>query len=448
MRGTAVLISLLVFLAGCAAELDTEQAHICALLPAAIEPEGAAIDILRQAPGAGGRAVRVLYRSARADGSRHDGEIRCTFGGEGLSGGRLDLLAVESDGRPLTDIQLHVLKRWYLGSEGVAAEAAARDLPRALPLVGMLLPRDIAYALQLFINAVPLAGLDALLALAYALVYGLVGRIMFGFGEVAVIGGFGTAIGLALAVAFGISAPLAALPIGFGAAVFVSTLGGVALAAMLARPLAHRRGLALVVASIGLAVAIPEALRLAQGAGDLWTQTFFREPVTLIAAPGFPVTTTAMQGVVVGLSLAAMAVLAFGLRRSGAGRAWRAVAEDAGTAELLGVDGGRVMLNTFAVAGALAGLAGFLLVVHYGGIGFSAGLLLGLKALLAAVVGGVGSLAGAALAGALVGVLETLWSGYFPLAYKDVAVLGALTFLLVLRPGGLLGFAHTGPRPV
>ena len=170
--------------------------------------------------------------------------------------------------------------------------------------------------------------------------------------------------------------------------------------------------------------------------------------MTLIAAPGFPVTATAMQAIVVGLSLAAMAALAVGLRRSGAGRAWRAVAEDASTAELLGVDGGRVMLRTFAVAGALAGLAGFLLVVHYGGIGFSAGLLLGLKALLAAVVGGVGSLAGAALAGALVGVLETLWSGYFPLAYKDVAVLGALTFLLVLRPGGLLGYADSGPRLV
>lgn len=447
MRGAAVISWLVLLLAGCAADLDAEQARICSLLPAAIEPEGSSIEILRQAPG-GARAVRIAYRALRADASPRDGEVRCTFGGAGLSAGRLDLVAVEADRRPLTDIQLHVLKRWYLGAEGVAAEAAERDLPRSAPLIGVPLPRDLAYALQLLVNAVPLASLDALLALAYALVYGLLGRILFGFGEVAVIGGFGTVIGLAMAITLGISAPAAALPIGLVAAVFVSTLGGLALAGILARQLAHRLGLALVVASIGLAVAIPEALRLAQGAGDLWPPTFFRAPVTLIAAPGFAVTATAMQAIVVGLSVLAMVALAVGLRRSGAGRAWRAVAEDARTAELLGVDGGRVMLNTFAVAGALSGLAGYLLVVHYGGIGFSAGLLLGLKALLAAVVGGVGSLAGAALAGALVGVLETLWSGYFPLAYKDVAVLGALTFLLVLRPGGLLGFADRGPRPV
>lgn len=448
MRGAAGVLGLFLLLAGCAADLDPEQARICALLPAAVEPEGTAIEIFRRAPGARDLQVRIAYRAVRADGGRHSGEIGCGFAGEGLAGGRLDLVAVESDGRRLSDIQLHILRRWYLGAEGVAAEAAARDLPKAPPLLAVPLPRELAYALQLLVNAAPLAGLDALLALAYALVYGLVGRILFGFGEVAVIGGFGTVLGLGLAVTLGLTAPAAALPVGLAAALMVSTLAGIALAALLGSLLRHRRGLGLVVASVGLAVAIPEALRLAQGAGDLWTQTFFREPVTLVAAPGFPVTATAMQAIVLGLSLVALAALGIGMRRSGAGRAWRAVAEDAGTAELLGVDRGRVMLRAFAASGALAGIAGFLLVVHYGGIGFSAGLLLGLKALLAAVVGGVGSLAGAALAGALVGVLETFWSGYFPLAYKDVAVLGALTFLLVLRPGGLLGYAGTGPRQV
>jgi branched-chain amino acid transport system permease protein len=447
MRCAAALLGLVFLLVGCAADLDPGQVRVCALLPAALEPEGTSIEIFHVARGGTGD-IRVTYRAERPERAPQESEVRCVFAGQGVAGDRLELVVVETDGRRLSDIQLHVLKRWYLGGEGVVAEAAERDLPRAPPLVGLPLSLETAFALQLLVNAVPLASLDALLALAYALVYGLVGRIMFGFGEVAVIGGFGTVIGLGIAVAAGLSGPAVALPIGLVAAIAVSTLAGIALAAILARPLARRRGLALVVASIGLAIAIPEALRLAQGAGDLWTQTFFREPVTLIAAPGFPVTATAMQAIVAGLALVAMSALALVLRRSGAGRAWRAVAEDAGTAELLGVDGGRVMAGTFAVAGAFAGLAGFLLVVHYGGIGFSAGLLLGLKALLAAVVGGVGSLAGAALAGVLVGVLETVWSGYFPIAYKDVAVLGALTFLLVLRPGGLLGYAEAGPRQV
>jgi branched-chain amino acid transport system permease protein len=212
--------------------------------------------------------------------------------------------------------------------------------------------------------------------------------------------------------------------------------------------LARGRGLALVVASVGLAIAIPEALRLAQGAADRWVQTFLRDPVPLIAAAGFSVTATPMQGLVAALAIASMLALGLVMARTPAGRAWRAAAEDPGAAALFGVDLNRVAFLTFVASGALSGLAGFMLVANYGGIGFSAGLLLGLKALLAAVVGGVGSLAGAALAGALIGIVETFWSGYFEIAYKDVAVLALLTMLLVLRPGGLLGFAERGPRPV
>lgn len=121
------------------------------------------------------------------------------------------------------------------------------------------------------------------------------------------------------------------------------------------------------------------------------------------------------------------------------GRAWRACADDAGMAALCGVNVGRTISRTFVVSGAYAGIAGAIIAIHYGGVGFTMGTILGFKALTAAVVGGIGSLSGAMLGGLLVGAVETLWSAYLPVAGRDIAVFALLAFVLVLRPHGLLG---------
>ena len=109
------------------------------------------------------------------------------------------------------------------------------------------------------------------------------------------------------------------------------------------------------------------------------------------------------------------------------------------------MNGDRLFAATFLLAGLLAGLAGWIVAAHYGNVSFSMGAMLGLKALVAAVVGGIGSVPGAFLGGVCVALIETGWSAYFDIEARDIVLFSLLIVVFVLRPGGLLGF--TGPTP-
>ena len=102
-------------------------------------------------------------------------------------------------------------------------------------------------------------------------------------------------------------------------------------------------------------------------------------------------------------------------------------------------NGPRLLMQTLALAGAMAGLSGMLIVAQYGGLGFAGGFQYGLKALIAAIIGGIGSVPGALLGGFAVGLFETLWSAYLPIEARDMALYAALVVFLIFRPGGLLG---------
>jgi branched-chain amino acid transport system permease protein len=136
------------------------------------------------------------------------------------------------------------------------------------------------------------------------------------------------------------------------------------------------------------------------------------------------------------------------LARTRFGRAWRAFADDPPTAALFGIDGQRLLALTFLLAGLLAGLAGWIVAAYYGNVSFSMGAMLGLKALVAAVIGGIGSVPGAFLGGICVALVEAGWSAYFDIAARDIVVFSLLIVVFVLRPGGLLGFAGPKPRDV
>jgi branched-chain amino acid transport system permease protein len=113
----------------------------------------------------------------------------------------------------------------------------------------------------------------------------------------------------------------------------------------------------------------------------------------------------------------------------------------------MGVDQNRTLVQTMLLAASLSGLCGVLTTLFYGGVGYAGGLITGLKALIAAIIGGIGSIPGALVGGLLLGVAETMWAGLFQIEYRDPAIFIGLAVLLWLRPGGLFGHSDWPSQP-
>ena len=429
MRIVGVL-ALLLALAGCARELETDQARLCRMALPALSRGDAAVAILRQTEDADGRGVALAYRETPGARER---AAHCRFRRPGRPLHSSELQEIALDGRPLDATHLYFLIRFWLATpEGRAADplplGRIDDLPR--------LSKSAAYALQQTFNALPSTAVYALLAAAYSLIYGLIGRINFAFGALAAAGGYGAAFGAALFA----GAPPGYVLLSAGVLGVVVALGwGVACGAWALAPLRGRSGQQVLIATIGLSIFLSEFLRLTQGAALAWVAPVLNAPFGLVRAGDFIVTTSADALFSAAVALLAGLALVGAMRLSRFGREWRAYADDALAASLFGVDPDAMFLKTFALASALAGLAGFVMTMFYGAVGYQAGAMLGLKALVAAILGGVGSVPGALIGGLLLGGFEASWSAYLPIDYRDVATYALLSILLALRPGGLLG---------
>ena len=134
-----------------------------------------------------------------------------------------------------------------------------------------------------------------------------------------------------------------------------------------------------------------------------------------------------------------MSIFAYIISSTSLGRSQRACEQDQLMASLLGINVDRTISLTFVMGAALAAVASVLFVLYYGVIDFYIGFHAGIKAFTAAVLGGIGSLPGAMLGGLLIGLIETFWSAYFSIEYKDVAAFSILVLVLIFRPTGLLG---------
>jgi len=159
----------------------------------------------------------------------------------------------------------------------------------------------------------------------------------------------------------------------------------------------------------------------------------------LIESETFTVNLSYLQIMIVVVTIVLMGTFTLLISRTALGRAQRACEQDRTMAELLGINVDRTISLTFVSGAALASVAGIMFVLYYGVIDFYIGFLAGIKAFTAAVLGGIGSLPGAMLGGLLIGLIETFWSAYFTIEYKDVAAFTILVLVLIFRPNGLLG---------
>ena len=201
---------------------------------------------------------------------------------------------------------------------------------------------------------------------------------------------------------------------------------------------------------MGLAIFLRELLRLAQGDRSSWMSPQLNQPFALARAGDFVAVATPMAFVVSAVTLAAGLGLVVIFRFSRLGREWRAYADDPLAAEMMGISPAAITARAFALSGALAGLAGATMTAAFGAVGYGLSATLTLKALTAAIIGGIGSLPGAFLGGLIVGAAETGWSALFPIDYRDIAVYALLDHLHrapPLRPARPTRGGHAQPIP-
>lgn len=433
---------LLLALTACAPALDVDQGRICRIVLPAISPAGAVIHIVGTIPDTDGAGVHVDY-ALDIDRQRSPSKnLHCRFEGATNSVGHYRITSITTDSGPMPETQLFFLRRFWL--ETSAAWVSDPEPVAGADVVAQTAP-IIAYALQQGLNALPLAALYGLLAAAYSLVYGLVGRINLAFGEFAAIGGYAAFFGAVLLAGH---FPLAPLALALLLAVAATLIHGVVAGRLVFAPLARASSQHGLVATVGLAIFLQEYLRLTQGASLRWISPILNAPFPVVRAQDFVVTVTPIGLLVAGMAALCACALLVIMKLTRFGRDWRAYADDPKAAMLFGVNPAAIFAKTFALACALAGVTGFVMTVYYGGMGYGAATALGLKALVAAILGGIGSVPGAFLGGLAIGLAEAIWSAYFDIAYRDLAIYLILVALLMFRPGGFLGYAELFPRRV
>ena len=231
----------------------------------------------------------------------------------------------------LGEARLLYLKRFWLADPATALGAHAAGLPE--------LPASLAYAAQQLVSALAPCAIYALLATAYSLIYGLVGRINLAFGQIAVIGAFGAVAALTLAIVVGIVHPIAALAVALACAAGLSALWSAVVGRTVVAPLhaRHRLGQPILVATAAVAITLEETLRLFARSARPLDAALFNQPIPLAASGPFVVTVTPMQLGAASVALAAAVAVLVLLGRSRFGRHWRAFADDPGAAALFGV---------------------------------------------------------------------------------------------------------------
>ncbi|HEY8297929.1 MAG TPA: branched-chain amino acid ABC transporter permease [Candidatus Baltobacteraceae bacterium] len=288
------------------------------------------------------------------------------------------------------------------------------------------------------INGLSLGGIYALIALGYTMVYGIIGLINFAHGDVYTLGSF---FALAIFGLLGVSGELHGVAlivdvtIALVGAALLCGLVGVLIERLAYRRLRNAPRLAPLITAIGVSFILENLMQLWRGPAPVAFPSVIPNPTLHVAGIGI----ATQQLVVIALAIVMMTLLQLFVHQTRIGRAMRATAQDREAAQLMGININRTIAITFLVGSALAGVAGLVSGVYYQSTWFFNGFGAGLKAFTAAVLGGIGNLAGAMLGGFLIGIIESFATWKLGGQWSNVTVFAILILVLVFRPAGLLG---------
>ncbi|SNY94206.1 amino acid/amide ABC transporter membrane protein 1, HAAT family [Cohaesibacter sp. ES.047] len=295
------------------------------------------------------------------------------------------------------------------------------------------------YFIQQLINGIALGSIYGLIAIGYTMVYGIIGMINFAHGDIFMVGAFIALIALLAVTAMGVTFLPIALLIVLIISMLMTSVWGWGVERLAYRPLRGSFRLAPLITAIGMSIVLQNFVQVVQGARVKPLPPQITGGFTLMEGNGFAVQLSYMQILIIVTTFLLMVGFTLLINKTSLGRAQRSCEQDQKMAALLGVNVDRTISLTFVMGAALASVAGIMFLLYYGVIDFYIGFLAGVKAFTAAVLGGIGSLPGAMLGGLLIGLIETFWSGYFSVEYKDVAAFSILAIVLIFLPSGLLG---------
>ena len=279
------------------------------------------------------------------------------------------------------------------------------------------------------INGISLGSIYAIIALGYSMVYGIAKMLNFAHGDVIMVGAF---VSFSATQYAGLHPLLSVV-----ASVAVCTILGISIEGLAYRPLRQATSLAVLITAIGMSYLLQNLALLIWGANpksfssvvNLGTLTLFNGELHI----------TSEAIVTVLANIVIMVALTSFVNKTKMGKAMRAVSEDKGAAELMGINVNLTITVTFAIGSALAAIAGVLLCSSYPSLMPTTGSMPGIKAFTAAVFGGIGSIPGALIGGLLLGLIEILGKAYVTNQLGDALVFAILIIVLLIRPAGILG---------
>ena len=281
--------------------------------------------------------------------------------------------------------------------------------------------------IEQLINGLRTGSIYALIAIGYTMVYGIAKMINFAHGDIIMVGAY--------ALYFSISVLGLPVPVALLLTVIVCSVLGVLIEKIAYKPLRKAQPLAVLITAIGMSFFLQSSSLLIFGSTPIPFQSVIPNENIKVG----PVIISSITLVTLVVTAVAMILLTLFINKTKLGSAMRAVSEDKEAAELMGINVNSTISMTFAIGSALAAVAGILYISQYQSMKPTLGALPGIKAFVAAVLGGIGSIPGAMLGGILLGLIESVSKAYISTELADAIVFGVLIVVLLFRPSGLLG---------